>query len=114
MSKATPEPTPLVVVKDDLRQRDVRALELEMLNLPSRLLMRASSSHHEAMLKAAIGAGWIVEPKCRRRDVIEDDEKNTEYYFGDVLVDDLPPRVCYQAGHVIELLYEEFTSLDPL
>ena len=103
----------MITVKTDLKQRDVRKLEMALLEVPERLIMRASSSHHEAMLKAAIAAGWITEPECKVRDVTENGERTREYWLNGSMVDDMAPRECYAAGHVIEVLYQEFTSLDP-
>lgn len=103
-----------VVIRGDLKQKDVRNLELEALRVGhDYLIQKASSSYHEVMLKAAIGAGWIQEPQCRKVERVEGKERVTEYYFGDVLVDDLHPRACYAAGDVIIELMADFTSLDP-
>lgn len=103
----------MIEVKTDLKQRDVRALEMALLAVPERLTARFSSSHHEAMLKAAIASGWIASPECKVRDVVEDGKRIREYYLDGVLVDDMDPRACFKAGHIIEMLYQEFTSLDP-
>ena len=102
-----------IELKTPLLARDVRALELELAGLPERLLARASFSHHEMILKAAIGAGWIANPEAKKREVIEDGVHSVEYFLDGQLVDDSDPGVVYRAGHVIESLYQEFTSLDP-
>ena len=115
MSKAK-ERQPAVQIRGDLKQRDVRALEIALIDIPrpSGLLgIGAASIYMEAMLKAAIAAGWVDEPECRMREVIENGKRLIEYYFGDTLVDDLPPNVCYRAGAIISQLYNEFTNLDP-
>lgn len=100
-------------LKEEWKQRDVTRLELELSLIPQRLNVSSSSSFRAAMLKAAIGAGWIVAPEAKKRTVTEDGATRIEYLIDGVDVDDLPPKVCYQAGNVIGLLYDEFTSLDP-
>lgn len=104
----------LITIRGDLKQRDVRNLELEALRVGHDYLVKpASSSYHEVMLKAAIGAGWIEQPTCRVEEKRVDKKRVVEYWFGDALVDDLDPRVCYAAGDAIVELMVEFTSLDP-
>lgn len=107
-----------IVLRSDLKQRDVRALETELLNIPRPISLRASSIFNEAMLKAAIGAGWIESPVCKRELVVSGNGSGPEkqeyrYYLDGVLVDDMHPRDCYQAGYKISQLYGEFTEIDP-
>lgn len=107
-----------LVLRSDLKQRDVRALETELLNIPTPISLRSSSIYNEAMLKAAIGASWIESPECKRELVMSPngdgkDKKEYRYYLDGVLVDDMHPKECYQAGHKISQLYGEFTELDP-
>ena len=106
-----------IVFRSDLRQRDLRALELELLEIPRPMSIRVSATHHEAMLKAAIGASWIESPETIKKVIVEvegDKEKKVnKYYFDKTLVDDMLPNDCYRAGHAVSVLYNEFTSLDP-
>lgn len=105
---------PIIVIRGDLKQRDVRNLELEAIDVGHEYLNSPiSSSKHEAFLKAAIGAGWIESPECKKATRFEDKKRIVEYYFDGVLVDDLDPRVCYAAGEVVIELMVEFTSLVP-
>lgn len=105
---------PLITVRGDIKQKDVRNLELEVLQAGHNYLVAAvSSSYHEVMLKAAIGAGWVEHPPCRKEEKMVNKKRVVDYYFGDTLVDDLDPRVCYAAGDVIVELMVEYTSLDP-
>ncbi|MFW6069652.1 MAG: hypothetical protein ACOC9X_01290 [bacterium] len=104
----------IVTIRGDLKQRHVRELELEALRVGhDYLTQRASSGFHEAMLKAAIGAGWIEEPFCEKQERREGRERVVEYYFDGELVDDLDPRVCYAAGDTIVTLMADFTRVDP-
>ena len=100
-------------LKDKLVARDVRNLELELAELPDRLLSRASFSHHEMILKAAIAAGWIEEPETKKRQIVENGETFAEYLWDGQLIDDMEPQIVYGAGHVIEKMYKGFTQLDP-
>lgn len=111
MTKAKEKALP--VIRGNLKQRDVRNFELEMAQLPDRLIQRVSSSYHEAALKAAIGAGWIEDPACEKKVSRVNGQQQAEYYYGDTLVDDMHPKACYQAAHAIVELHEDFTSLDP-
>lgn len=105
-----PEP---VVIRGNLKQRDVTAFDLALVHVPNYLMMRAASSRMAAYLKAAIEAGWIEQPECKFREVTEDGETKREYLFGGVDVDDSDPRAVYRAGKAVSDLYDEFTSLDP-
>lgn len=114
MAETKEKAEPLVRIRTDIKQKDVRNLELEALRVGHDYLMqKASSSYHEVMLKAAIGAGWIESPSCEKRERREGKERVVEYFFGDTVVDELDPRVCYAAGDAIVELMAEFTSLDP-
>lgn len=105
---------PVIVIRDNLKQRDVTAFDLELARIPGNyLLARKASSRMAAYLKAAIGADWIAEPACKARDVVEDGETRREYMFDGGDVDDMDPRTVFKAGHLVSELYDEFTSLDP-
>lgn len=114
MDKNSQKAKPAIVVRGDLKQRDVTALELELARMPGNYLMLArASSRMAAYLKAAIGAGWIVEPEATTRQVVEGKTTVTEYLLAGVNVDDMEPRECYRAGRVISDLMDEFTTVDP-
>jgi hypothetical protein len=100
-----------ITVRSDLKQRDVTALELELVRVPGNYLMLGkASSRMAAYLKAAIASGWIVEPETE----VKDEGKDKRLYLLDgVDVDDMHPRACYAAGKVISDLMDEFTSVDP-
>lgn len=105
---------PILRVRGDLKQRDVRNLELEAVRVPNdRLVSPESFSFREVMLKAAIGAGWIEEPACSTSEHMDGKKRVVEYYFDGVLVDELHPQVCYRAGGAIVDLMAEFKTLDP-
>lgn len=101
---------PFIVIRDDLRQRDVTALELELPRIPGTyLLLPSAASRMAAYLKAAIGAGWIVAPPCEARG----SGKERVYLFDGVDVDDMHPRDAYRAGKAVSDLMDEFTTVDP-
>ena len=98
-----------IVLRGDLKQRDVTALELELVRIPGNYLVLArASSRMAAYLKAAIGAGWVLEPPCEAKGT-----KERVYLFDGVDVDDMAPRDCYAAGKVVSDLMDEFTTVDP-
>lgn len=103
-----------IVLRGDLKQRDVTALEMELIKIPgSYLMLRNASSRMAAYLKAAIATGWIVEPETATRQVTEGKSTRTEYLLDGVDVDEMDPRDAYRAGHAVSELYDSFTTLDP-
>lgn len=107
---------PLITLRGDLKQRDVTAYEMELsqVPLPAHLFrIPSSSAYRAAALKAAIGAGWVEAPECKKREVHEDGKEVIEYMFDGVDVDDLEPATAYKAGSAVLELYDGFTRLDP-
>lgn len=114
MAKTTKAPETAIRVRGDLKQKDVRNLELEAVRVPiNHLVNPKSSSFREVMLKAAIAAGWIEDPECKTTERMEGKERVVEYWFDGELVDDMDPKACYAAGEVIVNLMAEYTTLDP-
>lgn len=103
------ESAPVVTIRGDLKQRDVTALDLELARVGNYLLTRQASSRMAAYLKAAIGAGWIEAPECKA----SGNGEARQYFFGDADVDDLHPKVAYNAGKAVSDLYDDFTTVDP-
>ncbi len=103
------EAKPVVTIRGDLKQRDVTALDLELARTGNYLLTKHASSRMAAYLKAAIGAKWIEEPECK----VTGNNDERRYFFGDTDVDDLHPRVAYNAGKAVSDMYDDFTTVDP-
>lgn len=109
-----PKDKPAFSLRGDLKQRDVTKLDLELAKLAGEyLVLRGMSSRMAAYLKAAIAAGWFLEPETVTRQVTEGKVARTEYLFGGVDVDEMAPNEAYRAGHAVSELYDSFTTLDP-
>lgn len=100
-----------IIAEDDLRQSHLEKFDMELVGL-NRLAI-VSASRYGAELRAAIGAGWILQPETSKRTVEENGKKRTEYLFNGVIVDDLRPALVWKIGREIDLLYEKVTTFDP-
>lgn len=102
-------------IKADLKQRDVEALDFELLGI-TRLTAVNSFSNKSAFLKAAVAAKWF-EQECKVKTYTEDGESGKvtkkEYILDGVEVGDFAPQVAYRLGAMVHDLYESFTTIPP-
>lgn len=103
---------PVYAIKEELRQADLEKFEMELIGLPGRLVI-PSSSKFGGYLRAAIGAGWVTEPKASKITVEEDGVKRFEYRFNGSVVDDMHPAIVWKIGKEIAEIYEGITEIDP-
>lgn len=96
-----------LILKSDLRQRDVAAWNRAYLTYaPGR---SALAVERQAALQAAIEAGWIESPECRYEDVIDPatGARSRRHYFDGVQVDDLLPAEVNHYGNLCTRRFDE-------
>lgn len=99
-------------LRDDLKQRDIDAFELELIGLKY-LGLSMSASSRAAMLRASIAAGWWASPVTSVRTVIEGKDERKEYLFDGVNVDDMRPNDAWHLGGMALELHNAATRFDP-
>jgi hypothetical protein len=96
-------------LKDDLRHKDVVALEDAIYRQPNRLLMLSaanSSRTADVLTRAAIEAGWITEPKTESGKFGEE----TRHFVDGVNVDDMEAWQVLHIGSSVERLHKSITD----
>jgi len=95
-------------LKDDLRHKDVVALEDAIYRQPPRLLLSARDTNRGAdvYIRAAIEAGWIAAPKVEYGKFGDE----TRYFVDGVNVDELLPWEALHIGNAIDNLYRTVTA----
>lgn len=92
-------------LKEDLRQKDLEAWNAAFMLLP-RL---GTAGQHGAAVRAAIAAGWIVEPTTRYAGA--QNGTGPQYLLDGVDVGDMHPAHVFQLGEAIDRLYQELTTI---
>lgn len=106
--------TPLLVLRADLKAKDVTAFELERLQVGHDYILDESSfSNRMVALKCAIGVGWIEDPDCKKVQRVIDGKREISYVFGGIDVDDMQPALCYKLGGLVNAFKREMMALDP-
>ena len=103
------------VLKADLLERDVVALEKATVAIPH-VILSATNSFAEAYLCAAIEAGWIESPEVRFEEVAskgKDGRKTTtkRYYYADKEVGEMHPGAVRWLGQEVIGRYNEVTAV---
>jgi len=96
-------------LKEDLRHRDVVALEDAIYRLPNRLLVLSaanSSRTADVLTRAAIEAGWIVAPKIESGKFGDE----TRHFVDGVNVDDMQAWEVLHIGTAVERLHKTVTD----
>lgn len=102
-------------LKNDLREKDVIALEKAAVAIPH-VLISATNSYVEAYLCAAIEAGWIEAPEVRFEEVKRKGENGrsiTEkrYYYDGKDVGEMHPGAVRWLGQEVISRYSEATTV---
>jgi len=100
------------VLKDNLTQGDFEALEMALFKMPNIATMFRKadlSMVNGAYLRAAIQAGWIIEPECKSMV----DEKDAVYIYDGTDVDQLHPAKVAWLGRKVVNLHDSVMAEDP-
>lgn len=100
-------------LKDTWTQRDADLFDAELATLMF-LRMRGTSSNYAAHVRAAIGAGWFVEPETSKREITERGKTHTEYLIDGKPVAEYHPAVIAEIGRHVGRIYDSFLgAADP-
>ena len=91
-------------LKADLRELDIENLERALVDMPRLALTNTSNA---SKLKAAIAAGWVLEPACEVGDF--DGEKR--YYYAGQNIDEMKPGAVRWLGMQVDRAYAEATEI---
>ena len=91
-------------LKQDLLESDVEKLEKAMLTMPRFALTNTAKA---SKLKAAIEAGWVLEPATE----VGDFEKQKRYFYKGQNIDDMHPGAVRWLGDQVDSLYNEITEI---
>ena len=91
-------------LKANLVELDIENLERELLELPRLVL---SNTGHASKLKAAIAAGWVLEPKCE----VGDYDGAKRYFYNGQNIDEMKPGAVRWLGGRIDVAYSEATEI---
>ena len=86
------------VLKKDLVELDIEKLEKVMLGMPRFALTNTAKA---SKLKAAIEAGWVVEPATE----VGEFEGKKRYFYKGQNIDDMNPGAVRWLGDQVEILY---------
>lgn len=100
------------ILRDDLRQADVDAFELALLD-QRRLNLMAAASNRSAMLRASIEAKWWVSPETSVRTVIENGAERKEWLFNGLEVGAMEVRDVWHLGAMVVDMHTALTAFDP-
>jgi len=91
-------------LKQDLIELDVEKLEKAIAELPRLALTNTSRA---SMLKAAIEAGWILEPHCE----VGTFEDERRYFYDGQNIDEMKPGAVRWLGGQVDLAYSLATEV---
>lgn len=91
-------------LKADLRELDIENLERALVDMPRLALTNTSNA---SKLKAAIAAGWVLEPACEVGDF--DGEKR--YFYAGQNIDEMKPGAVRWLGMQVDRAYAEATEI---
>jgi len=91
-------------LKQNLVELDIENLESALIDMPRIALTNTSNA---SKLKAAISAGWIVEPPCE----VGNFEGEKRYFYNGQNIDEMHPGAVRWLGSQIDNAYVEATEI---
>ena len=91
-------------LKGNLVELDVENLERALENLPRAIL---SNTGYAARLKAAIAAGWVLEPASE----VGDFDGTKRCFYAGQNVDEMKPGAVRWLGQQVDRAYDEATEI---
>ena len=91
-------------LKEDLRELDIEKLEKFLLAFPRIVLTNTAKA---AKLKAAIEAGWVVEPATE----VGEFEEGKRYYYNGQDIDEMKPGAVRWLGDQVDNAYQVATEI---
>jgi len=92
-------------LRGDLLQVDVEKLEVALRTQGRNLLLKNTGAG--AKLRAAIDAGWLLEPACE----VGDFEGEKRYFYDGKNVDEMHPGAVLWLGNQVDAAYQEATEI---
>ena len=100
------------VLKDDLTQGDFEALEMALVKLLAfHKAYREMSVAAGAYLRAAIQAGWIIEPECKA--LTDDSNGERAFYYDGKDIDEMHPAAVKWLGERVIARHDAVMGEDP-
>ena len=91
-------------LKTDLVELDIEKLEKALLTMPRFALTNTAKA---SKLKAAIEAGWVVEPTTE----VGDFEKEKRYFYAGQNIDEMNPGAVRWLGDQVDAAYNAAVEL---
>ena len=91
-------------LKKDLVELDIENLERALVDMPRLTLTNTGMA---SKLKAAIAAGWVLEPPCEVGKYGDD----KRYFYDGKNIDDMKPGAVRWLGSQIDVAYMEATEV---